>query len=208
MKTLKVSHESQRHVRNSQGNPCAKRWEAERGSMGEERKQQKEMKNQQGKKEFLTFCMRTEGGHQRQTWYTQQAKISELNRGDSSANSGQAGKQTFSHIFHNVTQHHPNHPLLPFWKKRHYLCRLPLSVGETLSCGKGCNGDAAGLGCQPSRTGDVPLGEPSAGSADYSIPSWQRCGDLQCVVLMSAHPSCVLEQQRFRHLYCFKLASE
>lgn len=152
--------------------------------------------------------LRREGGHQRQTLYTQQAKILEVNRGDSAAHCGQAGGQTFSHIFHIATQHHHSHLLLPFQKKRHSLCCLPcFSVGETPSCGKGCDGDAAGLWCQPSRTGDVPLGEPSAGNADTQV-SWQRCGVPQHVMLMSGHPSWVLEEQRFRHPHCFKMDSE
>lgn len=126
------------------------------------------------------------------------AKISELSRGDSPANSGQAGKHLLPHLWHccPALLQAPSSPFLEE-KTLSLLSSLFLCWRDT-KLGKGCR-----IGVSAQQTGDAPLGEPSA---DWV--SWQRCAEPRSVMLVSGHPSWVLEQQRFRDHYCFKLASD
>lgn len=177
-------------VRNSQDSSCSESWAAEGWNMGDEGKQQKEMKKQWGKKKFLTFFVRTEGGHRGNLCTHSKnigAKISELNQGDSPANSGQAGEQTFSTSFncHPPPSEPPSSPSLE--EKALSLLSSPFA-GEAPDCGKGCR-RCCRIGRQPSRTADVPLASPG-----QAAPVSWRGVDSQSVMLMSGHLSWVLEQ--------------
>lgn len=185
-------------VRNSQDSSCSESWAAEGWNMGDEGKQQKEMKKQWGKKKFLTFFVRTEGGHRGNLCTHSKnigAKISELNQGDSPANSGQAGEQTFSTSFncHPPPWEPPSSPSLE--EKVLSLLSSPFA-GEAPGCGKGCR-RCCRIGVPAQQNSWCSLGEPRAGCPSLL----ERCGQPECDAdVWSSFLG--LGATNFRHLYC------
>lgn len=201
MKVLKVSHENQRHVRNSQDSSCSKRWAAEWWSKGDEGKRQKEMKKNGARRNFLPFVWEQREGLR--------GKLRTHSKPKDQSWTGATAQQTLGRLENRPSP--TSFTLLPntitttfcsfFGGKDTVSAVFPLERHQ--AAGKAA-GHPAGLGFQPSRTADVPPGEP----VQATRASWQRCGEPRSVMLMSGHPSWVLEQQRFRHLYHFKLASD